>query len=362
MTTPAPYLSSDGRFTTATPQALAQYKGLSKAPASPSTSKTPSPVRKYSRKRILLVWFQNHDFDQAALNKELGAVVDMFSNRLGFDEYRYCTIADTGTSPTEQLITSLKSFTKSCQQDQNQLLVVYYSGHGGARQKGRGGLQLVPQSNSESAKQIYWNRIQRDVLFEANADILVLLDCCQAEMGVKGLHQYRRDAMAACASSKTSDPPEETSFTACLIDAADQLLRHGEGFTVRQLFRQIAAVASQKWNHGGRRAEVPIYKDQCGDQTNHEIYFEGPPPPDESDEGSGSGDSDDEDEEDDNKTAPARDSSWQQRRTQAQNAYRRMRAQGYTSEQAFASLVKTLREYSGISQRDAEVQTRQLLA
>lgn len=188
---------------------------------------------------------------------------------MGFERPTRCTITNSDDSPTEQLIEDLSDFVESCR-DANELLVVYYSGHGGARN--RGGLDLANREKDPD-QTIYWNRIQRQVLFKANADVFVILDCCYAEMGVKGLHRFRRDTIAACAADETSAVPGDRSFTACLIQAANDLLASG-GFSVKQLYNQIERVAAVTWFDGASRAARPIYNEQRGDKTEHEIYFE----------------------------------------------------------------------------------------
>ncbi|KAK4506358.1 hypothetical protein PRZ48_000088 [Zasmidium cellare] len=397
MISTSPYPSTSGQYTTTRPTGTSQQ-------ASASTSKTPAPPsaitvyaknRAYSRRRILLVWFQSHDFDPPDLNKELAGVANLFSNCLGFERPQTCAITDSNTSPTEQLITTLTAFTGACG-DKNELLVVYYSGHGGARNQG--GLNLQARRKTKADEKVYWNRIQKEVLFTVDADVLVLLDCCHAEWGVKGLHRYRRDSIAACAADKTTAIPGERSFTACLLQAAKQLLPHGR-FTVQHLFERIKVVAAQIWNDGAARAEKPIYKDQCGDETEHEIWFEyttpannAPPsasvgratqpavgnrrrtstrrgPSDASDESSSESEEESEGDEEESASPSgsrpqpgATEAAWQAHRTNAQSAWKRMTDQGQTPAQAFEQLVTTWQARMHLSRQDAEAQIRRLLA
>ncbi|KAF2171493.1 hypothetical protein M409DRAFT_50927 [Zasmidium cellare ATCC 36951] len=401
MSTISGYPPSSSQYTTSRPSAATQRPSThnSKPSASSYTAVNAShKARTYSRKRILLVWFQNHDFSASALTKEVTEVAALFSDDLGFESPQSCLITESDTSPTNQLITALKAFTRACK-DKKELLVVYYSGHG--RVRPRGGLNLQGEGKAKDDEKVYWNRIQKEVLFKVDADFLVLLDCCYAEMGVKGLHRYRRDSIAACAKDRTTATPGERSFTECLLQAARQLLPHG-GFTVQQLFDRIRVVAAEMWYDGAKRAETPIYKDQCGDETEHEIHFEMTSPPtsapdsasavatmqpaagnrrrtstrrdpsNDSDESSNDSEEDSEgDEEEDEENDPpqtthgqagASDTAWQQRRAQAQAAWKRMWDEGRTPEEAFEKLVATWQTSMHLSKQDADAQIRWLLA
>lgn len=244
---------------------------------------------------------------------------------------------------------------------------------------------------------MYWNRLQKEVLLEVDAVVLVLLDCCHAEWGVKGLHRYRRDSIAACAAHRTTALPGERSFTACLLEAANQLLSHGR-FTVQHLFDRIKVVAGQTWDDGAARAETPIYKDQCGDETEHEICFElttpqnsAPPAASASkitqpalgnrrristrrevaaDGDESSSESEEESEDDEQEAAPIRsqmdvEAAWQTHRAhraQAQSAWKRMIDQRQTPTQAFEQLVSTWQASMHLSKQEADEQIRRFLA
>lgn len=401
----SPYSASNGQYTISRPQAAPQqgpsYPGIHAASVYGTT--TAPKKRAYSRKRILIVSFEEHDFNSQALEKELRDVSELFTI-FGFERSTRCTITDSDDSPTDQLIEELSDFVESCR-DANELLVVYYSGHGGARN--RGGLNLANRE-VDPDQTIYWNRIQRQVLFKANADVFVILDCCYAEMGVKGLHRFRRNTIAACAADETTDVPGNRSFTACLIQAANDLLASG-GFFVRQLYNQIERVAAVKWFDGATRAARPFCKEHRGDKTEHEIYFEraftpsnarasqkparlqavtSPSRPPTSsrraaapgstqvagEEGNSSSSEAQSEGEDDAQveTAQARtrsgaqtrgsDEAWQQHRVYARNAWSRMLAQGQTQLQAFDSLVRMSQAQMHLSSRDADAQVRRLLA
>ncbi|KAI6866204.1 hypothetical protein KC338_g4791 [Hortaea werneckii] len=106
------------------------------------------------------------------------------------------------------------------------LLIVYYSGHGG----GRGENELIVSATRNITfadkirahdPQASWNKAERQ-LDDVDADVLTILDCCEAAHIIqKGAHDRANthEVLAASGRATTAYPPGKMSFTRHFIDA-----------------------------------------------------------------------------------------------------------------------------------------------
>ncbi|KAF2125114.1 hypothetical protein P153DRAFT_434790 [Dothidotthia symphoricarpi CBS 119687] len=159
---------------------------------------------------------------------------------------------------------------------QNNLLVVYYTGHGLLRGpvNGNGRLELSATSNAHRATNgqysatAYWDLAERPLLDPSTeADVLVLLDCCFAGNSHKSTTDDRRtyELLAACPRDGTTRAPGPDSFTTRLLDSLEGLLANGKGlhFLTTKLKNEInkpGEISSELYdrldNHNGRHVQL----------------------------------------------------------------------------------------------------------
>ncbi|KAF3005027.1 hypothetical protein E8E13_009027 [Curvularia kusanoi] len=114
----------------------------------------------------------------------------------------------------------------------NNLLIVYYTGHGVYRED-RKFLQLAACANPAVGKGLYqdahanWNKAE-DILRadEIDADVLTILDACYASNITKSASQTSKkfELLSACGLDQTTAAPGPNSFTRALIDVLKDLV------------------------------------------------------------------------------------------------------------------------------------------
>lgn len=114
----------------------------------------------------------------------------------------------------------------------NNLLVIYYTGHGVYREDKKF-LQLAACANPANGKGLYqdahanWNKAE-DILKadDIDADVLTILDACYASNITKSAVQTNKkfELLSACGLDQTTAAPGPNSFTRALIDILEELL------------------------------------------------------------------------------------------------------------------------------------------
>lgn len=103
-------------------------------------------------------------------------------------------------------------------------------------------------------------------LEHADADTLVILDCCNAGNIMKGATQQTRayEIMTAAGKDTPTESPGKESYTTALIESLRELRKQETPFTTWQLHQMIYKqrnynTASLFWNHGFRGPSRHIY-------------------------------------------------------------------------------------------------------
>lgn len=136
-----------------------------------------------------------------------------------------------------------------CREDQEgRLLIVYFAGHGRADSNGCLLLAGGPgKRQTKRERRIDWKDIET-TLGKADADVLVILDCCcsgvlrcptmegQTDGGPRRKFQY----ITACTADQLSRSAGPQSFTTAMIWALKELAVE-PGFTVRRLVRRLVS-------------------------------------------------------------------------------------------------------------------------
>ena len=140
------------------------------------------------------------------------------------------------TKPQLQLNRCVSTFAEE-HNGPNNLLIIYYTGHGVYREVEKY-LQLTACINPGEGKGFYkdahanWNKAE-DILKadDIDADVLTILDTCYASNIAKSAKQSARkfELLSACPFDQTTAAPGKESFTRALIDNLKDLVReYGE--------------------------------------------------------------------------------------------------------------------------------------
>lgn len=156
----------------------------------------------------------------------------LFRNRF---HYHTETIElNLSTKPQLQLNSRVSNFAEK-HDGPNNLLIIYYTGHGVYQQQQKPEyLQLTACVNPIRGKGIQkdahanWNKTETILKSDdIDADVLTILDTCYASNATKSAKQSSRkfELLAACPIDQTTTAPGPYSFTRALIDGLTELAR-----------------------------------------------------------------------------------------------------------------------------------------
>lgn len=188
------------------------------------------------------------------------------------DERDIKIIAENGQIENNEYIRELKNFSLNCQEED--LAVIYFSGHGDIDEQGYNYLMATNTLNEET--RIYFDVII-DRLRESKAKSkLVILDCCHAESkygtqqtsfdvekAVSDLYQSGISVFASCRSNEKSYPyyGEKTSaFTQFLCDAIKYTKIYREDGLYVNDIKLLVERYAEIWSiRNPERAQTPVF-------------------------------------------------------------------------------------------------------
>lgn len=138
---------------------------------------------------------------------------------------------NVSSKPQHQLNRYLSTFVEE-HDGPNNLLIVYYTGHGQYRED-RKHLELTASLNPMVKKgfnndaRCNWNKAEEILRSDdVECDVLTILDTCySSNLAKSGKEETRTfELLSACAIDSTTAAPGENSFTRALIDALKELL------------------------------------------------------------------------------------------------------------------------------------------
>lgn len=148
--------------------------------------------------------------DELEVKSELDRLYHVFDKLYGFNTQIWLI-------PPRASQIQLTSMTCSFLQefdDEDNLFIVYYGGHGTINQARQSQWWC---SRSPGSPFVDWSAIQ--ALFAAAvSDVLVLLDCCAAASSAQSSGDNVMEAIAACGFETRAPPPGVYSFTNTLIE------------------------------------------------------------------------------------------------------------------------------------------------
>lgn len=199
--------------------------------------------KQYVATRCLLTCWQDDDL---GCKTEVDALAVVLLDNYGIPSESY---GIPSQKPQTQLSQRLLSFDTKYD-DNSELLIFYYGGHGGNTADDQ--LELQSAGNAS----LRWRAI-RDIIGASTADYLVIMDCCFAASSVRkptsGLLvtgwdnlvvSGLKELLAACGWETTAvgGVQTKTSYTARLIEA---LCGFCEPFSVAQLHARLATIKAE---------------------------------------------------------------------------------------------------------------------
>ncbi|KAF2236188.1 hypothetical protein EV356DRAFT_565642 [Viridothelium virens] len=153
-----------------------------------------------------------------------------------------------------QIVQHLVNFLSDFEDERSSvLLIIYYAGHGWAHrsddaEQHETQLRLVGQTTQEQKPKekfrntIMWDEAEKNIA-NAEADVLLIFDCCHAGLLGRSHATKRFESLAACTAEMTTRPPGDDSFTTALCWALEKLQKlHSQErsfFTTSELRRTI---------------------------------------------------------------------------------------------------------------------------
>ncbi|TVY22540.1 hypothetical protein LHYA1_G008860 [Lachnellula hyalina] len=201
------------------------------------------PNRGRSRYKTVNVCLIRWQEDELEVKSELERLYHVFDKLYGFNTQIWLI-------PPRASQIQLTSMTCSFLQefdDEDNLFIVYYGGHGTINQSRQSQWWC---SRSPGSPFVDWSAIQ--ALFStALSDVLVLLDCCAAASSAQSSGKNVMEAIAACGFETRAPPPGIYSFTNTLIEVLEDWVNK-LSFSAAMLHTEILFVLKQKRPERGR--------------------------------------------------------------------------------------------------------------
>ncbi|TVY53049.1 hypothetical protein LCER1_G007215, partial [Lachnellula cervina] len=201
------------------------------------------PNRGRSRYKTVNVCLIRWQEDELEVKSELDRLYHVFDKLYGFNTQIWLI-------PPRASQIQLTSMTCSFLQefdDEDNLFIVYYGGHGTINQARQSQWWC---SRSPGSPFVDWSAIQ--ALFAAAvSDVLVLLDCCAAASSAQSSGDNVMEAIAACGFETRAPPPGVYSFTNTLIEVFEDWVNK-PSFSAAMLHTEILFVLKQKRPERGR--------------------------------------------------------------------------------------------------------------
>ncbi|PMD35049.1 hypothetical protein L207DRAFT_517151 [Hyaloscypha variabilis F] len=193
----------------------------------------------YAEVYVLLLYWQ--DTKAAGFKQEADALEHLFEKGFGYppDHIKQFEI------PLKQSQIALEAEILSfmLNKTQDSLLIIHYGGHGDAdddpeRQRPR---LAVWATSTVGGPTIDWHKIQPRLLNEAEADVLLILDCCYSASAARERPKVKNRVELLCATSmkRQTPPPGPTSFTSIMIREIKSLLSGNRGVTISKLHNHL---------------------------------------------------------------------------------------------------------------------------
>ncbi|KAF2685826.1 hypothetical protein K458DRAFT_387779 [Lentithecium fluviatile CBS 122367] len=182
----------------------------------------------YVKVAVLIIKWDD-ELDELKTRGEAEELRDIFANRFRFETET--VELNVSSKPQHQINRHLSAFIEK-HDGPNNLLIVYYTGHGVYREDHKH-LELTASLNPMNKKgfngiaRCNWNKVEELLKAEeVECDVLTILDTCYSSNIAKSGKEETRtfELLSACAINATTAAPGDNSFTRALIDALSELI------------------------------------------------------------------------------------------------------------------------------------------
>ncbi|KAF8538965.1 hypothetical protein BDD12DRAFT_805711 [Trichophaea hybrida] len=228
------------------------------------------PVSRYDYDGVFVLVIYWEESDHVGFETEARQVHDLFVNDFRYHVQLLAIPAVKSHSYVElQIIDLLHKNDHS-----SHLLIVYYGGHGD-RDDGRNQKNQLREKRSvwagcqRGGTTVNWYEIQPR-LEKAEADVLILLDCCYAAQAGRGREQKepnRCELLAACAMGVPTPAPGPRSFTTAVIREMKIMLSNSDEVVITELNRRLHKQESKV-------AQSPVHIDLRGASRRRSIRLQ----------------------------------------------------------------------------------------
>ncbi|KAL9015742.1 MAG: hypothetical protein Q9185_006882, partial [Variospora sp. 1 TL-2023] len=207
---------------------------------------------------LLLRWAE----DDLNVLEELTILKGVFETQFRFATEQWDIPSQNST---RALQSKLYDF-QDAHQDENELLIVYYGGHGDAdRRRGR---SIWAAYNRPNSPTITWSSLQH-LLENALPHVVIILDCCYAANAARDTAVgTTKELLAACGRENPTTGVGVRSFTSALIEELQAFgtapftiaMLHGRLVTMRWrlAFTPIYALLSEHGGHSVQLSPLPL--------------------------------------------------------------------------------------------------------
>ncbi|KAH6838690.1 hypothetical protein AA0119_g11571 [Alternaria tenuissima] len=195
----------------------------------------------YRNVHVLVVKWQDA-IDQLDVRQEVDDLTNVFKKVFNYD---VTELQLEEKNPQVQLEAEIYRWVYE-HDDPNNLLVVYYAGHG-VYDKALKVLEFSPTDDVDNDLRAIWNEAERTLIEKVKANVLTIMDCCYASDLLRNVPEHGRTFEMIAASDIGAPTPEpgENSFTRCLIKHLKELAvessgNYGSYFDTHDLVERMA--------------------------------------------------------------------------------------------------------------------------
>ncbi|KAF2658096.1 hypothetical protein K491DRAFT_676707 [Lophiostoma macrostomum CBS 122681] len=199
----------------------------------------------YSKVAVLIIKWQD-ELDDLKTRQEAEELDAIFRNTF---HYACQTVElNVKSKPQHQMNSHISAFVNRYD-GPNNLMIVYYTGHGVFREDTktleiRGSTDLIQERGIQNEARANWNKAEDALISDdIEGDVLTILDTCYSSNIAKAGNEDTRtfELLSACSYDTTTAKPGPLSFTRALIDAMKELVKehNGGSFTTFHLNQRI---------------------------------------------------------------------------------------------------------------------------
>ncbi|KAF2260730.1 hypothetical protein CC78DRAFT_584513 [Lojkania enalia] len=238
---------------------------------------------------LIVRWHEDVDDMRNGHDDEIRKLTNLFRGRFNYicEQVKL----ETSKNPQNELNFAISQHIRNYD-GPNNLLIVYYTGHGRLDQLPGDERRLELSAASSSLKRkrdkyaatAFWDLAETPLLQSAESDVLAILDCCFASHAHKGYNEGRRTYELLCPINEFAPGPGPRSFTTALIKSLEELLAElkNRNFTTIKLLdkmntnRNPLSMLHDRLRKGERHVQLaPLEKKNC--RANEKSFLSRPP-------------------------------------------------------------------------------------